>query len=357
MKRFRPRKTRQSTGNWTRRSALAAAAGLAAGAGEAFAQAGPGAAGMALWPREGAAVLRGAVIAQRRRRLSVDGETFGGGRAVLPAYGAAEFDALARAGANLVVMSFPELWTVTPPWQPDAAMVVALHRQLELAKAAGLYTVLALRSGPGRSDFIFHREAAGTWFAKELIVESIWTDRQAQAAWSDMCVDAAKILAGYPNVAGLNIMVEPEPNVGGTNRQGRPLGAWSPGEYRAQVSSVSDWKRIAGDIARAVRKAAPRPADPDLAAGLRPHRLPAGHGRAPGQRNGVVRSRLRAARVHAHAEDVARHSGVQRRRRTHIRETARCGDEAGRACLPWRVRRGALGAGCRLLFQGAHRRL
>ncbi len=170
----------------------------------------------------------GAVIAQRRRRLEVDGETFGGGEAVLPVYRRSDFDALAASGANLVVMSFPELWTVAPPHTRDAAMADILGRQLDDAKAAGLYVVLALRSGPGRSDFIFHRDAQDTWFPAKLIDDTIWTNADRQAAWRDMCVDAAKLVKDRSEVAGLNIMVEPEPNVGGVNRQGQRLGAWEP---------------------------------------------------------------------------------------------------------------------------------
>ena len=240
-------------GNWTRRGAIAAGVGLAACNNPPIAQ--PVAGEHPLWPHKGSPVLRGAVIAQRGRRGEVDGGAFGGGGAALPAYTRGDFSALAEAGANLVVMSFPELWTVGAPWRRDQRMADLLGRQLDDARAAGLDVVLALRSGPGRSDFIFHREAAGSWFPERLIVDTIWREADAQAAWGEMCVDAARLLKGRPEVAGLNIMVEPEPNVGGLNRQGGPLGAWSPEEYLAQVSDVSDWRRIAGDIARTVRAA------------------------------------------------------------------------------------------------------
>lgn len=250
MKRFR---TGEIGGGWTRRGAIAGAAagGLTACSNPPLAQSRPGE--HPLWPRSGPPVLRGAVIAQRRRRMEVDGATFGGGGPALPAYGRADFAALAEAGANLVVMSFPELWTVGAPWKRDQQMADLLGRQLDAARAAGLYVVLALRSGPGRSDFIFHRDAAGSWFSPNLIVDAIWRERDAQAAWADMCVDAARLLKGRPQIAGLNIMVEPDPNVGGLNLQGGPLGAWTPGEYAALVSEISDWRRISGDIARKVR--------------------------------------------------------------------------------------------------------
>jgi hypothetical protein len=251
MKRFRPDGT---GGALTRRSAILGAAGLAACNNSASVSGTPGV--HPLWPISGPPVLRGAVIAQRRRRIEVDGATFGGGGPVLPAYRRSDFDGLAQAGANLVVMSFPEFWTVGAPWKRDAQMADVLGRQLDDAKAAGLYVVLGMRSGPGRSDFVFHREAQDSWFPARLIDDSVWREADAQAAWAAMCEDAAKLVKSRSEVAGLNIMVEPEPNVGGLNREGQRLGAWTPEEYAAEVSEISDWKRIAGDIAREVRAAA-----------------------------------------------------------------------------------------------------
>lgn len=248
MKRFR---TGESGGNWTRRGAIAAGFSLVACSNPPVAQS--VSADHPLWPRSGPPVLRGAVIAQRRRRIEVDGVTFGGGGPALPAYTREDLNGLAAAGANLVVMSFPELWTVGTPWKRDQQMADVLGRQLDDARAAGLYVVLALRSGPGRSDFIFHRESSGSWFPERLIVDTIWREREAQAAWAEMCVDAARLTKGRPEIAGLNIMVEPEPNVCGLNQQGKRLGVWNPSEYVAQVSETSDWRRIAGDIARKVR--------------------------------------------------------------------------------------------------------
>lgn len=251
MKRFRPENPHE---NWTRRGAIAAAASaVVAASGSAAAQ--PKA--HPLWPTEGPPALRGAVIAQRRRRLEVDGDTFGGGGAALPSYRASDFNALAETGANVVVMSFPEFWTVKRPFRRDNAMADILGQQLDAAKAAGLYAVVALRSGPGRSDFIFHRDARDTWFPASLIVESIWTDMEEQAAWGDMCVDVAKLVRGRSGIAGLNLMVEPEPNVSGTNKKGQRLGAWEPKQYIADVSRASDWRRISSNIASRVRQAAP----------------------------------------------------------------------------------------------------
>ena len=254
MKRFRSDGIGRKGGEWTRRSAILGAGALAScNNPAAVARRG---ASHSLWPVSGPPVLRGAVIAQRRRRIEVDGPTFGGGGPVLPAYRRPDFDALASMGANLVVMSFPEFWTASKPWKRDAQMADVLGQQLDDAKATGLYVVLAMRSGPGRSDFIFHREAQGTWFPARLIDDSIWRDADAQAAWSAMCEDAAKLVQSRSEIAGLNIMVEPEPNVGGLNREGGRLGAWQAEDYAAQVSWISDWKRIAGDVARKVRAAA-----------------------------------------------------------------------------------------------------
>ena len=251
MKRFQTGRTGR---DWTRRSALLGAFGLTSCNNSAVPA--ERAAVHPLWPVTGPPVLRGAVIAQRRRRIDVDGATFGGGGPVLPAYRRSDFDGLAGAGANLVVMSFPEFWTVGKPWKRDAQMVDVLGRQLDDARAAGLYVVMAMRSGPGRSDFVFHRDAQDTWFPARLIDDSIWREADAQAAWAAMCEDAAKLVRSRSEIVGLNIMVEPEPNVGGLNREGGRLGAWTPEDYAAQVSEISDWKRIAGDMARKVRAAA-----------------------------------------------------------------------------------------------------
>jgi hypothetical protein len=244
----------------TRRTALAA---LAAGA--CAPQAAPPAAqaqpqpAHPLWPRSGPPVLRGAVIAQRRRRDAVDGPpgAFAGAEKALPAYLASDFDALAEAGANLVVMSFPELWMVSPPYGPDPAMIDLLGRQLDLARASGLYVVVGLRSGPGRSDFIFHRSDAGSWFPRELVIDRIWTDPEAQAGWARMCVDAAKLLKDRPEVAGLIPMVEPDPNVSGVDARGVKLDVYEPAQFWRRVGDVSDWRRISSAIARQVREAAP----------------------------------------------------------------------------------------------------
>ncbi|HVY89146.1 MAG TPA: cellulase family glycosylhydrolase [Hyphomonadaceae bacterium] len=249
MKRFRSNSLGKS---WTRRATLVSVG--AAVSSPAFAQR---PSGMALWPVSGPPVLRGAVIAQRRRRESVDGPDAGGGEAVLPKYTTDDFRKLANAGANLVVMSYPEVWTVAKPWKRDEPVAAILSRQIAQATNAGLYVVVALRSGPGRSDFVFQRDAADTWFPKEMIVDSLWRDADAQAAWAAMCVDAARLVAGARGVAGLNIMVEPDANMSGLDRQGRKLDAWTADEYARQVGAVSDWKRFAGDCARGVRAAAP----------------------------------------------------------------------------------------------------
>jgi hypothetical protein len=220
-------------GNWTRRGAIAAAASLAAcGGSTAAAQS---VRSHPLWPTDGPPVLRGAVIAQRRRRLEVDGDTFGGGAAVLPSYRRSDFDALAEAGANLVVMSFPELWTVKPPYRRDTAMTDILGQQLDAAKAAGLYSVVALRSGPGRSDFIFHRDARDTWFPGSLIVDSIWTDLDQQAAWGDDVRRTWRKLDRRPY--GYR-RPQPDGRAGAecqrqSIKKGQPLGAWQPNQYAA----------------------------------------------------------------------------------------------------------------------------
>ena len=71
-----------------------------------------------------------------------------------------------------------------------------------------------------------------------------------------MCVDAARMIAGRAETAGLILMVEPEPNAFGLDHDGRTLGVWEPEAYARRVGRVSDWRAMAGRCAKAVRAAA-----------------------------------------------------------------------------------------------------
>ena len=106
-------------------------------------------------------VLRGATIVQRIRDASIDGEGGASGHHYLiPHYKLADFEKLAATGANLVNLSVPGIWQTEPPYVRDERLVEVLMETLEACRSAGLYATIGFRTGPGRSEFIFHRGSA-----------------------------------------------------------------------------------------------------------------------------------------------------------------------------------------------------
>jgi hypothetical protein len=96
--------------------------------------------------------LRGAVFSQRRVYADVDGPTFLGPGPVGAPISQAALESLAEAGANLAVWSGPGPLGEGGAHAPDAAIEDHIADWLDRCRAAGLYTVLAFRSGPGRRE-------------------------------------------------------------------------------------------------------------------------------------------------------------------------------------------------------------
>ncbi len=160
-----------------------------------------------LWTLAGGPHLRGAVIVQRRVYPSLDGGQFlGSGVAGAPVTDAALAD-LAGAGANLISWSGPGPFAETAPYRVDPAMVDHIGTWLDRCRAHGLYTVLCLRSGPGRSAFAFH--PGETWYPAELKDVSVWTRSEARDAWAQMVVWTLREFGGHPALAGVVAMDEP----------------------------------------------------------------------------------------------------------------------------------------------------
>src|SRR5689334_19383626 len=63
-----------------------------------------------------------------------------------------DFDDLAAAGANYVQISHAGLFAETPPYALDPVAEANLDRVVNMASQAGLYAVIAFRSGPGRNE-------------------------------------------------------------------------------------------------------------------------------------------------------------------------------------------------------------
>ncbi|MEE9379882.1 MAG: cellulase family glycosylhydrolase [Hyphomonadaceae bacterium] len=191
-----------------------------------------------LWPTRSAPVLRGATIVQRIRDASIDGEGGASGHHYLiPHYKLADFEKLAATGANLVNLSVPGIWQTEPPYVRDERLVEVLMETLEACRSAGLYATIGFRTGPGRSEFIFHRGSADSWFPAELIIDDIWRSHDAQMAWGAMCVEAASLIAGRREIAGFTPMVEPEPEMANIDQ--------------------AVWREMCWQMAPAIRAAAP----------------------------------------------------------------------------------------------------
>ncbi len=203
----------------------------------------------ALWA-SGCTQLRGANIYQRRvyGRLG-DAETLGDG-VTGPPYHAGDLDALAAAGANMVVISHPGIFTENPPYVLDERIAQNLDRLVALAADAGLSVVISFRTGPGRSEFSILRGGAGDWFPAEMINDAVWYDSAAQEGWCEMWRAATRRYGDHPAVVGFELMMEPNGTSvlmeGGAStidqfftHHGGGLGDWNE-IYPRLVSAVRD---------------------------------------------------------------------------------------------------------------------
>ncbi len=215
---------------------------------------------VALWRNEDGPHLRGAAISQRLRDPEVDGDGdfLGRGPVGVP-YTQADFDKLARLGANLVVFSHPGLFQEKPPYervQPEAQ--ANLDRLLAMALKADLFAVIAFRSGPGRSPFTFHVGQGGTWFSPDKFNDAVWADPAAQDAWVSMWRYTAERYRGHPAVVGYQLMVEPNSShVGSDARTGR-LDIFDAKQFHTRYGGTRyDWNRLYPRIVAAVRSVDP----------------------------------------------------------------------------------------------------
>ena len=119
----------------------------------------------------------------------------------------ADLDDLRRIGANYLQLSVAGLYTEQPPYGLDAEAQHVIDNIVDLASKAGLYVVIAFRSGPGRNEQAVVRSTDITTYGP--IIESFWTDSTAQEAWLDMLHYAAVRYGSNPAVIGIEPIVEP----------------------------------------------------------------------------------------------------------------------------------------------------
>jgi aryl-phospho-beta-D-glucosidase BglC (GH1 family) len=151
----------------------------------------------------------------------------------------ADFDDLARAGANYVQISHAGLFRETAPYDLDLGAQANLDSVIQMSAKAGLYVVIAYRTGPGRNETAILRDGP--------VLESIWTSEVEQAAWVAMMRHTAQRYRDDPSVVGYDPMVEPNDYV----RRGSP----DPNTFYAQYGGTpEDFNGLAQRITKAVRE-------------------------------------------------------------------------------------------------------
>ena len=202
-----------------------------------------------LWTADSA--LRGANVWNKRVNPELDGTEFLGPGPIGPPYSQADYDALAALGANYVNISYPGAFTEKRPFELDAEAIAHLDEQLDMIGEAGMWAVIAFRTGPGRSELTFNREEVGDWFDPEDLDESVWTDSEAQDAWVEMWRYTADHYRGHPVVVGYDLMVEP-------NANDVVADEWDPETFYAEYAgSLADWNQLHPRISSAIREVDP----------------------------------------------------------------------------------------------------
>jgi Cellulase (glycosyl hydrolase family 5) len=169
----------------------------------------PAAPKIELWDNATGPHLRGAVFPQRRVYPEIDGDTFLGPGPVGTPISSRALASLAEAGGNLALLSHPGVFRETPPYRLDPEIEDHLAELVERSARHGLFSVIGFRTGPGRSEFTFHRDDGGSWFPTSMIDERIWSSDEAQGAWVEMCRHTARQFGSTASVAGFLPMVEP----------------------------------------------------------------------------------------------------------------------------------------------------
>jgi len=150
-----------------------------------------------------------------------------------------DFDDLAKAGANYVQISHAGLFRETAPYDLDLGAQANLDSVIQMSAKAGLYAVIAYRTGPGRNETAILRD--GT------VLESIWTSEVEQTAWAAMMRYTAQRYRDNPTIVGYDPMVEPNDYM----RRGSPDPA---AFYRQYGGTLEDFNVLALRVTKAMRE-------------------------------------------------------------------------------------------------------
>jgi hypothetical protein len=191
-------------------------------------------------------LLRGANISQAIIIPELDGPTFKGPGLVGPPYEQANFDRLSALGANYVSISGPGIYSIQPPYELLPQVVARYDELLDMIERADMFATIGFRTGPGRADWSIC--CADADWAQPYLVDHVWQDREAQAAWSEMWRAAAEHFADRHNVVAYKLMVEP-------NAAPFHLNLYDPEEFFSDYSgSTYDWNSFFPAIIAAIRE-------------------------------------------------------------------------------------------------------
>ena len=191
--------------------------------------------------------LRGANVYQRRVYVELDGTEFMGSGVIGPPLTQSDFDNLAKAGANLVVLSHPGIFDETPPYAFSKSVQDNLDKLIDMAEKADLFVVIAYRTGPGRSEFSILRDGAGVWFDESYLNDDIWKVNKAQDAYAAMWKSTAEHYRNRSVVIGYDLMVEPNSNA--------VLDIYDPTDfYPTYEDTTYDWNSLHPRITKAIRQ-------------------------------------------------------------------------------------------------------
>lgn len=192
------------------------------------------------------AELRGAILHQRRVYESLDAGDSYGDTSFGPPVVAEDLTRLKAAGANYVHISHPGLYRERAPFALDRGAQSNLDQIIAHADAAGLKVVIAVRSGPGRSEWSLERSRPPRKVPRALINRRIWRNAPAREAWAAMWRYMAARYADASAVVGYEVMVAPDPETAYPGGTPPALAARSP-------EAIEAWRSVHQASVREIR--------------------------------------------------------------------------------------------------------
>jgi len=187
----------------------------------------------------------------------LDGDSFGTG-AVGPIFTQKDFNELRNLGANIVIISYPGLFTSAPPYKLDKARQAYLDKLINMIAKADMFAAITFRSGPGRSRMSMHwgednvTDPKNGWFPRKYYNETLWDNHlegnKARKAYIAMCRHTAEHYRENPVLVGYDPLIEPNSN------ETKAKTYEADEFYPKYAGSSYDWNVLYPEIVREIRK-------------------------------------------------------------------------------------------------------